>query len=65
MMTPGQTAELAGFFRIDRFTIFREYLQLVFLSYLYRQRQADRVYFKGGTKIWIFPQFCRCQPLTN
>ena len=53
MMTLSQTTELAGFFRIDRFTVFREYLQLVFLSYLYRQRQTDKVYFKGGTAIHL------------
>ena len=53
MMTDKQITDLASFFRIDRFTVFREYLQLVFLSYLYRQTQAGKVYFKGGTAIHL------------
>lgn len=53
MMTDKQITDLASFFRIDKFTVFREYLQLVFLSYLYAQPQAGKVYFKGGTEIHL------------
>ena len=53
MMIDMQITNLASFFRIDRFTILREYLQLVFLSYLFRQRQASKIYFKGGTAIHL------------
>jgi len=52
-MTNKQIVDLAGFFRIDTFTVFREYLQLVFLSHLYAQPQAGKVYFKGGTAIHL------------
>jgi predicted nucleotidyltransferase component of viral defense system len=53
MMIDKQIADLASYFRIDRFTIFREYLQLVFLSHVYTQAQAGKVYFKGGTAIHL------------
>lgn len=53
MMTESQITDLTKLFRIDRFTIFREYLQLVFLSHLYAQPQAGKVYFKGGTAIHL------------
>lgn len=52
-MTDSQITDLTKLFRIDRFTIFREYLQLVFLSHLYAQVQAGQVYFKGGTAIHL------------
>jgi len=51
MITKEQIRNLAKYFQIDEFTIFREYLQLVFLGYLYREKEADQVYFKGGTAI--------------
>lgn len=53
MMTDKQITGLASFFRIDKFTVFREYLQLVFLNYFYAQPQAGKVYFKGGTAIHL------------
>lgn len=52
-MTDSQISDLTKLFRIDRFMIFREYLQLVFLSHLYAQSQAGKVYFKGGTIIHL------------
>lgn len=51
MMNKEQIKELSKFFQIDGFTILREYLQLMFLSYLYREREAVSIYFKGGTAI--------------
>lgn len=51
MITKEQTRSLATFFQIDEFTIMREYLQILFLGYLYREREADKVYFKGGTAL--------------
>lgn len=53
MITRQQIEELARDFQIDIFTVFREYLQLVFLSYLYRRKEAEKVYFKGGTAIHL------------
>lgn len=51
MITTSQTQTLAGSFQIDTFTVMREYLQLVFLSYLYSLPTSKHIYFKGGTAI--------------
>jgi len=51
MITQNQLKSLSKTYQMDGFTIFREYLQLVFLSYLYRERKSNRIYFKGGTAI--------------
>ena len=37
--------------KIDLFTIYREYLQLLFLKYFYNQRDSSKVFFKGGTAL--------------
>lgn len=51
MITSAQTENLAKLYQIDNFTIMREYLQLLFLSHLYQNKQAGQIYFKGGTAI--------------
>jgi len=51
MITKEQIDDLSELYQIDGFTIAREYLQLVFLSYLYGARQGSNVYFKGGTAL--------------
>ncbi|MCX6792118.1 MAG: nucleotidyl transferase AbiEii/AbiGii toxin family protein [Candidatus Gottesmanbacteria bacterium] len=51
MITKDQIRELSLRFQIDAFTVFREYLQLVFLSYLYQEKEAGRIFFKGGTAL--------------
>lgn len=51
MINKEQINELSKFYQMDGFTILREYLQLMFLSYLYREREAVSIYFKGGTAI--------------
>lgn len=51
MITKEQINNLSKFYQLDKFTIIREYLQLVFLSYLYRQKEAKNIFFKGGTAI--------------
>lgn len=51
MITSGQIENLSKLYQIDNFTIMREYLQLLFLSYLYQNKKADKIYFKGGTAI--------------
>ncbi len=44
--------------KIDLFTVFREYLQLLFLKYFYEQKGSEKVYFKGGTAIrFIYKSF--------
>lgn len=51
MITRDQVENLSALFQMDRFTVFREYLQLVFLSYLYQEREAGKIFFKGGTAL--------------
>lgn len=51
MIITGQITDLAKFFQIDTFTVMREYLQLLLLSWLYREKKADKIYFKGGTSL--------------
>lgn len=51
MITLEQRENLAKLYQIDNFTIMREYLQLLFLSYLYQNKKADKIYFKGGTAL--------------
>lgn len=54
MIARAQLEALSNDFQIDTFTVFREYLQLVFLNYLYREKQSEQIYFKGGTCIRFF-----------
>lgn len=49
MLTKQQLNQLSQNFQIDNVSILREYLQVLFLNYLYRERQAEKIYFKGGT----------------
>ena len=49
MITPKQLENLSLYFGIDQITIFREYLQLIFLNYLYQEKKSEKIYFKGGT----------------
>ncbi|MEK7536596.1 MAG: nucleotidyl transferase AbiEii/AbiGii toxin family protein [Patescibacteria group bacterium] len=51
MITKDQIKNLSKTFQIDEFSIFREYLQLVFLSYLYQEKYANKIFFKGGTAL--------------
>lgn len=50
--------KLAKELQIDLFTIYREYLQLLFLKYFYNQKGSEKVYFKGGTALhFLFGSF--------
>lgn len=51
MITKSQISSLSKEYQIDEFTIMREYFQLLFLSYLYRHKKGEGIYFKGGTAI--------------
>lgn len=51
MITKDQTKNLSEIFQIDEYSIFREYLQLIFLSYLYQEKDANKIFFKGGTAL--------------
>lgn len=49
---------LAKELKIDLFTVWREYLQLLFLKYFYAGKNTEKVYFKGGTALrFLFGSF--------
>ncbi len=48
MITNNQLKQLSRHYQIDEFTILREYLQLIFLSYLYQKKEGKKIFFKGG-----------------
>lgn len=49
MISETQLEQLSQYFKVDKFTIFREYLQTLFLNYLYKEKLAEKIFFKGGT----------------
>jgi len=51
MISTEQLEDVSKRWKIDRFTVIREYLQLLFLFNLYRQKESEKIYFKGGTAI--------------
>ena len=59
MITASFINQKALDFQIDRYTVVREYFQLLFLRYLYRQKlQGMKLFFKGGTAIrFLFNSF--------
>lgn len=54
MISHTQLEQLSQYFKIDKFTIFREYLQILFLNYLYKEKLAEKFYFKGETCLHLF-----------
>lgn len=53
MITKEQIYSLAKRNKINETTIFREYLQLLFLSELYSEKQSSNIFFKGGTALHL------------
>lgn len=51
MISKEQVKELSDKFTIDEFSVIREYLQILFLSALYEQKEGSHIYFKGGTAL--------------
>lgn len=51
MITRDQIISFAKKFKTNESTVFREYLQIIFLNKLYKQKKSRRVFFKGGTAI--------------
>lgn len=51
MISKDQIQELSQKFAIDEFSVVREYLQILFLSALYEQKESSKIYFKGGTAL--------------
>lgn len=56
MITKDQLNKLAKKNKINESTIFREYLQLLFLSELYSKTKSNDIFFKGGTAIHFIYQ---------
>lgn len=58
MLSKEQAQNFAKESKIDLFSIYREYLQLLFLKYLYGLDKSSQIYFKGGTAIkFLFGSF--------
>lgn len=51
MLSKEQVQIFSKELKIDSFSIYREYLQLLFLKYFYDLTKSNRIYFKGGTAI--------------
>jgi predicted nucleotidyltransferase component of viral defense system len=51
MLTDTMLASLATRLQTTTLNIRREYVQHLFLSYLYQQPETDHIYFKGGTAL--------------
>lgn len=53
MIDHNQIKSLAIRFNTNESTVFREYLQIIFLNKLYKQKDSSKVFFKGGTAIHL------------
>lgn len=53
MITKDQVYQLSKKYKIDQNTIFREYLQILFLSKLYSFSEGEKIFFKGGTALHL------------
>lgn len=53
MLSPNALRELSIRYQTAEFNVRREYLQHLFLSYMYQERYADGIFFKGGTALRI------------
>lgn len=53
MLSNDQLNQYSRLFRIDKLSIFREYLQAAFLLLFYRNEKLKNTYFKGGTCLRI------------
>jgi len=51
MLSKEQVQIFSKELKIDSFSIYREYLQLLFLKYFYNLAKSNQIYFKGGTAI--------------
>jgi hypothetical protein len=57
MIANDALAALRTKYHTTELNVQREYMQHLFLSYLYQQPQASRIYFKGGTARAIASKF--------
>lgn len=58
MISSNFISQKALAFQIDRYTIIREYVQLLFLRYFYERQREIKAFFKGGTALrFLFNSF--------
>ena len=53
MITKEQVNFISKERKINEITIFREYLQVLFLNELYSKKQSEKIFFKGGTSLHL------------
>ena len=53
MITKEQINLISKERKINEITIFREYLQVLFLNELYSKKQSEKIFFKGGTSLHL------------
>ena len=53
MITKEQISSFARRFKTNESTVYREYLQILFLNKLYKNKKSSQVFFKGGTAIHL------------
>lgn len=51
MLDQTTAQKLSKELKIDLFSVYREYLQILFLKYFYSQKNTEKIFFKGGTAI--------------
>jgi len=51
MITKDQISSFARKFKTNESTVYREFLQILFLNKLYKNEKSSQVFFKGGTAI--------------
>lgn len=54
MLSKEQVQILSKELKIDSFSIYREYLQLLFLKYFYELPKSNQIYFKGGLQLSFY-----------
>ena len=53
MITKEQVYFLVKRHKINETVVFRQYLQLLFLSNLYAEKESTKIFFKGGTALHL------------
>ena len=56
MISKTAIEQLIRRYQTDEVTVVREYFQHLFLSYFYQEKDAGKIYFKGGTALRIIYQ---------
>jgi len=51
MINKSTLTEYSLKYKIDQYTVLREYIQIIFLNYLFQEKEAEQLTFKGGTAL--------------